>query len=231
MNESTQCFYEQLLKDTMIKKRGLELSDECGSRGTEENYINITQAATGILFAGSLTLFSTIPQGTSATTRVGKKCFLQRMQIRGQGQMVGGADYSNRVALLLVYDRRPRSTLPAITDILDAANADSLRNEDNRERFQVLWRKDLDLQGRASVQSTATKMMELIEETVIINCPVVYKALGTGAIADHEQGALYLVQVMTAGQLNFESNTVQWNARVFFTEDPPRHGQVEQGHW
>lgn len=169
---------------------------------------------------GLVTLLNTVAQGTSVNQRVGKKILMKGLQIRGYAGNGTTATF-NDVAFLIVYDKRPTGALPAVTDILVAANATALNNDANSGRFAIIKRWDGMLLGNLSL--TGAVANALVENTAIgTDCyvelgkrEVVYKAAATGAIADIEQGALYLVTV-GANAAGTTAATLVFNARLRF---------------
>jgi len=166
----------------------------------ETGYIDIAPADYALNTTGSIILLDTVAQGTTVNQRVGKKILLKSLQCRGLMNNDSTAAL-NDVAYMIVYDSRPTGTLPAITDILNTVNSNSMNNDNNSGRFSILKRVDEVLIGNASF--TGAVANALTEKTSVSadwflplkDRQVVYKALGTGAIADIEQGALYLVTV------------------------------------
>lgn len=161
----------------------------------------VDTAAAGYVFdtTGSIALLSTIPQGASVNQRVGKKVMLRSLQCRGYWNNGPTATF-NDCTLLIVYDKRPTGTLPAITDILNTVSSASFNNDANAGRFQILKRMDLDLIGNitgtiATQQLTDKSAFSGDFYLDLKNRPWVAKAAGTGTIADTEEGALYIVTV------------------------------------
>jgi len=145
---------------------------------------------------GSIALIPTIAQGTSVRQRVGKKVALKSLQCRGQ-VAAGATGLVNDCALLIVYDKRPTGVLPAVTDILTTASSASMNNDANAGRFSILKRVDFMLVGSSAVPT------ERVAESAdfflsLANRPLVFKEAATGAIADIEEGALYIVTVGSA---------------------------------
>jgi len=98
---------------------------------------------------------------------------------------------------MIVYDKRPTGALPAITDILNSVAAQAQNNDANSGRFSILKRHDDILIGNLTAAANYT-------EVAVRTCDywlslkgraTTFKAAGTGAIADIEDGALYLVTV------------------------------------
>lgn len=141
---------------------------------------------------GSIQLIATVAQGTTVGTRVGKKIMWKSLQMRGMIISNAAANYNN-CCLLVVYDKRPTGSLPAITDILDAANAAAMNNDANSGRFVILSRRQWILEANAGAPNG--KSNASVDDFVKINRYCEYKAAGTGAIADISSGAVYVVSV------------------------------------
>lgn len=149
--------------------------------------------------ATSITLLATVAQGASVNQRIGKKIVLKSLQCRGY---VTNKTTSaiNDCAMLIVYDKRPTGALPAVTDILSTATSASMNNDANSGRFVILKRSDFMLIGPvtgviATQQLTECTSMSADFYLNLKGLPEVFKAAGTGAIGDIEEGALYLVMV------------------------------------
>lgn len=165
-----------------------------GVASRETGFVDNALAAFECSTTGTIALVNTVPQGASVNQRVGKKIILKSMQFRGQwiaGQTTVTAD----AAVILVYDKRPTGALPAITDILVTVNSQSFNNDANSGRFQIIKRWDSNFVGPSVAPTNETAVQSADYFVKLRNLPVVYKAAGTGAIGDIEQGALYLVSV------------------------------------
>lgn len=161
----------------------------------ELGHVDLAAATYACDTTGSVTLIATIAQGVTTLTRVGKKITLKSLQIRGYC----ASNTATTVAMgcaFVVYDRRPTAAgLPAITDILTGASSYAFTNSDNQGRFSILWRRNFVTAGAATTPTTGLEIQDC-NDFIKVNRPCVYKGLGTGAIGDIEEGALYLV---TAG--------------------------------
>lgn len=162
----------------------------------EKGYLDTAAADYALDLTGSVTLLNPVPQGAGVTQRVGKKIIMKGLQCRGNLQN-GSTANSNDVAFLIVYDKRPTGALPSVSDILVSAASVAMNNDANAGRFSILKRHDDILIGNLTAAANYT-------EAAVKSCdwwldlkskPVVYKAAGTGAIGDIEEGALYLVTV------------------------------------
>lgn len=196
-------------------------------RPQERNYVDTLGGAFACDTTGTITLLNTVAQGVSTVQRVGKKCYMTSLQIRGSAT-ANAVGVSNDIAMLIVYDKRPTGALPAITDILVGANSTSFTNDVNTGRFKILKRMDKILLGGTTLATNplvggsgdegGATVVNTDSYMKMPKLPVVYKALGTGAIADIEEGALYLVTVgnVVAGTA---AATLNANFRLRFTEN------------
>lgn len=84
-----------------------------------------------------------IAQGTSDNQITGNSVMLKSIRLRGSC-VIDSLATATRIRLLFVLDKRPESSVPAITDILASASIHAFMNIDNqRGRFQVL--KDVNI--------------------------------------------------------------------------------------
>lgn len=159
----------------------------------ESGFVDLASATYALNTTGSITLLATIPQGASVNQRIGKKVMLKSIQFRG----FATADSTTTVsvgAFMIVYDKRPTGSLPAITDVLDSVAFQSFNNDANSGRFRILARKEIALNGNNTTAGQQTECSEVVASFYMkVNRPTVFKAAGTGAIADIEEGALYLI--------------------------------------
>ena len=171
----------------------------------DPGYVDLAASDYAMDSTGTITLLNTIPQGASQSERVGKRINLKGLQHRGV--MTGGSTCTFcDVSMIIVYDKRPSGVLPAITDILEATLPNALNNNTNASRFRILKRVDTTLIGNSG-NLTANTAKSSDFYLPLRNLPQVFNAVGTGAIGDIEEGALYLVTVgnvaaPAAGNLN-----------------------------
>lgn len=165
----------------------------------ETGFVDLAVANYPMDTTGSVTLIATVAQGASVNQRIGKKALWKSLQARGQS-FNGTTATINDVAYIIVYDRRPTGALPSVTDILVSANAVAFNNDANSGRFKILKRVDQILCGNNAAAANQLENMAKSEDFFLDlkGLQVCYKAAGTGAIADIEQGALYLVTVGSA---------------------------------
>jgi len=162
----------------------------------ETGYLDIAAANYNFDTTGSVALLNAVPQGAAVTQRVGKKIVMKGLQCRGN-MFNNSTGLWNDVAFMIVYDKRPTGALPAVTDILVSASNNAMNNDANAGRFSILKRHDCVLLGNTTAAANLTDL-SVVDSTWWLDLkskPVTYKAAGTGAIGDIEEGALYLVTV------------------------------------
>jgi len=162
----------------------------------DTGYIDVTSAGGALDTTGFITLLNPVPQNTSVSGRVGKKILLKGLQIRGL-LYNGTAAYVNDVAIIVVYDKRPTGSTPAITDILNSVSSQSMNKDDNASRFRILRRLDGTLTGNATVITSASGI-SFDEYVDLKKAPTVYKSAGTGGVGDIAEGAVWMVGVGSA---------------------------------
>lgn len=160
----------------------------------EPGYVDLAKADYACDSTGTITLLNTIPQGAGTSERVGKRVALKSLQMRGNVSSSSTAT-RNDIAYMIVYDKRPTGVLPAITDILNSASPHSFNNDVNSGRFRILKRIDEVLVGNPSTLISPNSILNAEFYLNLKMLPQVFKAAGTGAIGDIEEGALYLVTV------------------------------------
>ncbi len=163
--------------------------------GRDAGYVDLADATYACNTTGSITLLATVAQNASVNGRIGKKAVWKSLQCRGH-LLPNTTTLVSKVALIVVYDRRPQALIPGITDVLEAATPTAFNNTQNEGRFQILKRIDCVLVGN----NTAGEQTSATAYTVdffldLKHKPVVFKAAGTGAMGDIEEGALYFITV------------------------------------
>jgi len=167
-----------------------------GVASRETGFVDLAVTSYNFDATGSIALIATVPQGASVNQRVGKKILLKSLQCRGSF-FANSTATINDIAMLIVYDKRPTGSLPAITDILTAANNIAFNNDANSGRFVIMKRTDEVLVGNPTAAANLTERTIISSDFFLDlkSMPVAFKAAGTGAIGDIEQGALYIITV------------------------------------
>lgn len=189
-------------------------------KGYADSTVNFDLVLAG---AAPVQLINTVAQGAAVNQRVGKKIIMKGLQFRGESIMSGvNAGYC-RQAYMIVYDKRPTGSLPALTDILVSASPTSLNNDNNAGRFRILKRVERTMLGNivltAGVAPALTDSSAFCEDWYLDlkSAPVTYKAAATGAIGDIEEGALYFVCIAN-GNGSSGASTMTGNCRIRFLD-------------
>jgi len=184
--------------NTLVKRAlvsaGAPAQRRMGAINKEIGFADVASSNYNYDTTGSIVLLNTVAQGAATNQRVGKRWRMTSLQCRGIA-FNGTTATINDCANLIVYDKRPTGSLPAITDILNAANANAQNKDDNvPSRFMILKRQHFTLTGNTATPATGNETFDN-DFYLPMRLPVVNKAVGTGAIGDIEEGALYLVTV------------------------------------
>lgn len=163
----------------------------------ENGFVDLALATYNCDTTGTITLLATIPQGVSVNSRVGKKA--KYVSIQTHGSVVSGASTTfSDAAILIVYDKKPREALPAITDILVSATSRAFNNDAGSDRFVVIRRYDVLNVGNSATPATGLEAVDFDHFVPLRDLPIQFAAAATGAMGDIEEGALYLVTVGSA---------------------------------
>jgi len=146
--------------------------------------------------AGGIIHVNAIPMNDTVTGRTGKRVRMKSIALRGIAT-AGSAGTICSASLLIVLDRKPSGALPAVTDILVAANAVEMLNDVGSTRFKILKRINMQLIGNSTTVATGMER-HFYDEYVMLPYDAVYDVVGTtGAIAQMRENALYVVGVGT----------------------------------
>lgn len=172
--------------------------------------------------ATNMVLLNTIPQGSTAITRIGKRVIMKALQIRGY-LIPGATTVQDKCSILLVYVRSNNlaATLPPWDTILDTQHSNSLTCRDNATKFKILRRWDYAMGGNNTVAQQVTPLITF-DEYIVFKKPLVaqWKTVAAeGTIAQFEKGSLLLC---TVGAVGVTANTTKcigtFRTRLYFTE-------------
>lgn len=175
----------------------------------EPGFVDLAVATYPMNTTGSITLLNTVPEGAGTSERIGKRIGLKSLQVRGSA-LSDTATLTAVGTALIVYDKRPTGALPAITAILNTANSQSFNNDQNSGRFRIIRRMNFAFSGNnATAGQINDNSIHVVDEFIALGMkPQVFKAPtgGSGAIADIDEGALYLVTVGDKGASTADCN-------------------------
>lgn len=155
-----------------------------------------------------------IPQGVTESQRVGRKCVVKSIHIRGY--CLGASDQpSDIIRLMVVLDRQCNGAAAVGTDILTTANTYSFNNLANSQRFLILKDWYLQYNVMASVGNAATFPNQVIKVKWNKKCniPLEFSST-TGAITEIRSNNIFLY----AAGLNDDKTTFVGNCRIRFSD-------------
>lgn len=139
----------------------------------------------------SVTLLSTIANGTGSSDRIGKMIQFHDIEISWHLRMAA-VHNSNRGRFWIVYDKSPNGVLPAYTDVLQSSDVNTTMNCDTRARFLVLYEANWVTTNETTGCSYSVGQVQGHKVVSLKGKKCTF--IGTGAgIADIETGAIYIV--------------------------------------
>ncbi|AUM61731.1 capsid [uncultured virus] len=161
-----------------------------GRRG-ELKYIDTAFQDT-IPDTGTLVLLNGLQPGTGASQRIGKRALFKNMLIRmgiGVPTNVGATPLNGYVRVLVVCDKQANAAAPTVAGILQAVNAISPVNMDNRDRFVVVYDHQITIDQLGSRAGQAVKKFKKLNVTTS------YNAGAAGTIADIATNSMYMLYI------------------------------------
>jgi len=184
----------------------------------------VANSAGGYLLAtaaiASAIVINQIPQGSSPVTRIGRKCRMTAVHIRGMiaiGQ--AGADTA-KAALCLVYIPRLNTgttTMPPQNLLHGAQNPNTQRVIQYSSRFIILRRWDFNLMGDRNACTTGREQ-EVFDEVIKLGSKELAftSADSTGVFDDMTEGALCLYAMSNTAAAADTSCLLTLSTRVYF---------------
>lgn len=182
---------------------------------------NTNVTTTGVIVSPSLVL---IPQGVTESERVGRKCVVTQLHLRGMvtlRQSSNGAQCADRFRMIIYLDRQTNGAVGggvAVTDILETADIDSFRNLANTQRFQVLSDKTFAMNPAAAEGNAAVNICERIynlKENVKKKIPLEFSGT-TGAIGEIRSNNIGILCIASETVINVSQ--VKYTTRVRFSD-------------
>lgn len=171
---------------------------------TELKFLDTTLDSTAIDATGEIapgggtsTGIVLIPQGVTESTRVGRKCTIRSIQMRGSLDLQSDTS-SAYICLALVWDKQANGAYPAYTDIFEVNHYTSPLNLANSGRFVILKRWNLAI-NQATYNDTGATFAgsrRMIKYYKKCNIPIEFSST-TGAITEIRSNNLFLTQLCT----------------------------------
>jgi len=191
------------------------------SRNVEYKFVDSGQVVGACDTTGSITLINVIPQGSTTSNRIGKKCMLTSVQIHGFFY-VGATAVANNMGALLVFDRQSNgAAIPAITDIMTTVNTNDFANDAKIPRYKILRRWDCVVMGATTAATGPSNDAPTcnINDYIKLNKKMEFNtSAATGVQATIEKGAMYIV-TLGSSAAGTTAGSFQYYTRTRFTED------------
>lgn len=123
--------------------------------GGELKFHDVTMDSTNpVPTAGEIhTSMNLIAQGVGESNRVGRKCRIKKISIRGEAVLNNSTNYqtaSDTVRMIVFLDTQCNGANAVVTDILESADYQSFNNLANSQRFKILSDKTVTLNAQAA---------------------------------------------------------------------------------
>lgn len=136
---------------------------------------------------GQLNLLNGVAQGTTATTRLGRRIVMRSLLIKGTVSLAATSAGASPLRVLVVYDSQTNATAPIATDILQVDAIDSPMNLSNSRRFKTLCDIEIPCLGTGGPQAQSfTRYIKL-------NMNAEFNTGSAGTVGDIQTGSIYML--------------------------------------
>lgn len=160
-----------------------------------------------------------IPQGVTESTRVGRKCVVKSLQLRGTVLFTPGAAAaaaSTNAYMCLVLDKQCNGAAASYNDVMLGANiATGFTNLANSERFVTLKRMKWNLTSQAGATTAFSNVAKAFDFYHKCSLPLEFSST-TGAITELKSNNLFLI-AGTDGQTD-DTVSMSGQCRVRFSD-------------
>lgn len=189
------------------------------STQSEKKFSDVAAGGVGVAFTtagtpGSWTvapiLLNGLVQGTTGSTRVGRKILMKSIYIRLNFYLAATTTGGGRLRVLVVHDKQSNGLAPAVTDILLANSNISPNNLSNSDRFVTIFDEESDPIGATSEYGTTMKMFKNL------GLDTSYNTGNAGTIADISTGSVYLL--FSQSSMLIANPQVDYRSRIRFVD-------------
>ncbi len=152
-----------------------------------------------------------IAQGTTESTRIGRKCTLRSINWRFRiclPAATDGASASDTVRIILYLDKQANGATAAVTNILESADFQSFNNLANKTRFRTLMDRTYTLNASISGDGTTidTSQVDLDDSFFKkVNLPIEFDSTA-GAITEIRSNNIGILTISSNGLAGFDSS-------------------------
>lgn len=136
-----------------------------------------------------------IPQGITESTRIGRKCVIKSISMKGIMVAVPGAaaTSASTVWMYLIMDKQTNGAAAAATDVFTSTNfSASFRNMANSSRFKILKHWVVPFNPGAGVTTAWNNTVRSYQYYKACNIPIEFSST-TGAITEIKSNNLFLL--------------------------------------
>jgi len=143
---------------------------------------------------GTIALINGLDRGDDDGSRIGRKVTMKSLEIRGVAKPTVTTGLAQAIRVIVCYDTQTNAAAPGITDVLNTADAMSLRNMNGSNRFKIL----VDWYSQLGDATGDERIPALVHEFRSFTLPVQFNNGDAGTVADMVSGSVYLI---TLGEL------------------------------
>lgn len=191
--------------------------------GTELKFLD-TKRNTGaaIPTAGQIDTASlnVIAQGAGESERVGRKCTLKQINIRGVASLASVTNYNatvDRLRFIVYWDKQTNGATAAVTDILETAEIQSFNNLANKNRFRILCDKTMVVGTTGGAASTGAYVFAEAKTPFQfykkLNIPLEFDG-ATGALTEQRSNNIGVLAISDDG-----NTLLEYNVRVRYADN------------
>ncbi len=174
--------------------------------GAVENKFVDTQVAFGAISSvGQIVNLSVIAQGTTESTRIGRKCAINAIMVRIHAYIVSAANLNNGsdvMRIMIIQDKQVNGAEFGVLDVLETANFQSFRNLANVQRFNILkdWKIVLNASGGVGDGTTNHTVKSMVDQNCYIKRNITIEYSGpNGSITETKSNGLFILFITAHG--------------------------------
>lgn len=181
----------------------------------------VAVSASGYITAGaSAHVLNQVPQGTTSTSRLGRKMFMRKIRIQGSiAQPAAGTVNTCRIALVYIPRLdRGTTTMPPQNVIWTSQDARENRVLNNSDRFKVLRQWVYQLLGNTNAPATGSEVIHF-DEMVDVNRHTTWTQADTTGVFDNmEEGGLCIYVQGPNTVVSGLGATIAYTSRLYFED-------------
>lgn len=157
-----------------------------------------------------------VVQGVASDDRVGRKCTIRILDVRGQltlPETTDRADTADRVRLVWFVDKQCNGVIATVLELLETASLDSFRNMPNEGRFDFLSDCTYDLNATCGGPLAFGKLIKGFEFNCEMTLPIEFQG-NSGLLETIRSNNIGFLMISRLGLAS-----LTWHSRIRFTDD------------